>query len=127
MKQFDIILEDKPGELAKLASVLNPINIRNMTAITHEGEGFARIITMDESATCSILTKHNYNFIEEDIIIVSLQDRPGELAKLAHMLGESRINIEALYLIDRGLFGLLVGKRDMSQAKKVLRKFIIEA
>lgn len=127
MKQFEITLEDKPGELAKLATQISNINIRNMTVTTGGGEGSIRLITMDEEATRSTLKSAGVDFTEDNIILVELQNKPGQLAKLAKRLGDAGINIVALYLIDRGLFGLLVDPDNHTQARNLLKDIVIEA
>lgn len=128
MKQFEIVLDDRPGELATLTSALTHVNIRNLTAEkSHGGKSIVRLITTDEASTRSILTREKFTFGEEEVILVGLLDRPGELAKLARMLGSEQINIDALHLIDRSLFGLIISQRDIGRAKELLRDSILDA
>lgn len=126
MKQFEVQLEDKPGELAKLTSILSCINIRSLTVgKTQKGEGIARFMTVDEDSTRHALNSKNFTFRENDILLVGLLDRPGELAKLTSKLSEARVNINTLQLIDRGLFALQVGKDDLDHVKTVLKDSLI--
>lgn len=128
MKQFEVRLEDKPGELAKLTSILSKVNIRSLNVDkSHDNYNTVRFMTVDNETTTNILNNNNYEFEENDVLLVGLLDRPGELAKLANKLGDSSINICALNLIDRSLFALQVSPGDLKKAKSLLKENLVEA
>jgi len=128
MTQFEIILEDKPGELARLTSAISCINIRSLTNdVAHNGKSIVRFMTIDEASTRNVLVSKGFRFSENTILLVGLMDRPGELAKLTRKLADEQINIDAIQLIDRSLFALQVEPDDLEHVRSVLGDTIIEA
>lgn len=126
MIQFEVTLEDRPGELARLTSALAHINIRSLIAEkAHNGRNTVRFMTLDEDGTRHILNDKNFEFAENEIILVGLLDRPGELAKLANRLGTENINIDALHLIDRSMFALHINLEQIDRARALLKDVII--
>lgn len=128
MTQFEIVLEDKPGELARLTEAIAHINIRSLTnEMSHHGKSIVRFMTIDEESTRQALSDDNFQFGENIILLINLIDRPGELAKLAHKLADENINICALHLIDRGFFALQVDPDDLEHTRAVLSDIIVKA
>ncbi len=126
MRQFNILLEDKPGELARVTAALSHVNIKNIsTEHPQGGRGVVKLVTADENSTRSALQKAGFEFSEVDIFLVGLLDRPGELNKLAKRLGDEGVNIIELYLLDRGVFALAVDKSQHDKAKALLAENLI--
>ena len=97
MKEFKIYIENRTGALADLCELLanNAVNIKG---ISTNGDG-VRIVTSDEKTTRDILSKARHSFDEDEVLIMSLADRPGEMAKISRMLSRAGVNIEAAYII----------------------------
>ncbi len=126
MRQFNVILEDKPGELARVTAALSHVNLKNIsTEHPKDGRGLVKLVTADESSTRSALQNAGLEFSEVDIFLVGLLDRPGELNKLAKRLGDEGVNIVELYLLDRGVFALAVDKSQFDKAKALLAENLI--
>lgn len=53
--------------------------------------------------------------------IVKLADRPGQLASLAGVLGEAKVNIRGISA-QNGVVGVLVGDKDTTRARRALKK-----
>jgi hypothetical protein len=126
MKQFDIFIRDRPGELAKVAEALaaRAINIKAIASERANERPFVRIVTNDEQSTRAALEDGRLQYQETEIMTISLLDRPGELAKVAKKLGKAGININSIYILERerGITTLAVSVDDISRAKTVLRK-----
>jgi len=100
-QQFEIFVQNKPGDVAWIAEVLsrNSVNIRGISTDLGSTRPMIRVITDDEASTRSALRAAKVEFSERDIDVISLPDRPGELAKLAKTLSRSGVNIESLYIL----------------------------
>ncbi len=101
MKQFEVFVANKPGEVARLAEVLakNAVNIRGISTDLGAGRAVIRVITDDEASTRRVLKGNAEEFVEREIMVISMSDKPGELAKLTKKLSKSGINIESLFLL----------------------------
>ncbi len=99
-KQFSVTLNDKPGELAKLAGALadKGINLRTASQATWGGKGVVNLITSDETKTRDVLKAQKFSFTEDEALIAKLDDKPGALAQLAKNLAASRVNIKSFAL-----------------------------
>jgi hypothetical protein len=100
-KQFDVYVLDRPGELFRVAEALarNAVNIRGIS--TDEGAGRPKVhmITDDDSSARSALRNAGLEFEEYDVIVISMADRPGELAKLTKKLARGGVNINSLFIL----------------------------
>lgn len=104
MREFKVSLSNRPGELANLAELLGNkgINIASVAGVS-EGEksSVVALITEDVGSTRDALRAERFQFEEEELLSVDLEDKPGELAAVARKLGDAKVNIESLYLLDK--------------------------
>jgi hypothetical protein len=111
MKEFKIFVEHKPGELAKVTEALANRAV-NIKAISSEANGInasLRIVTNDVNTTIAALNESGAQYEQNDIMTLTLLDRPGELSKVAKKLGKAKINIESIYIL-----GQKNGKTDVA-------------
>ncbi len=111
MKEFKIFIKHKPGELAKVTEALAGRAV-NIKAIASEADGdraSLRVVTNDINTTIKALDENGTQFEQNDILMLSLIDRPGELSKIAKILGKAKINIESIYIL-----GQKNGKTDVA-------------
>lgn len=102
MKQFEISVNNRPGEIAKVTEVLasNGINIMAIASERCENP-IIRIVTDDEQSTRNALTKANMRFHENEMTVIELTDRPGELSKVAKRLAKAGINVESIHILNK--------------------------
>ena len=126
MKQFNVFVDDKIGELARVTEALaqSAINIRGLATDKVGPRPAVKVITDDESSTRKALAKAGFQFEESEVIVLDLIDRPGEIAKIARRVSKAGVNINSVFLI---------GKKDTPAAlalvtsdSKKARKFIEE-
>lgn len=100
-KQFDVYVQDRPGEILRVAEALahNAVNIRGIATDVGGGKPKVHIITDDEKSARSALKAAQLEFAEQEVIVVSMADRPGELAKLIKKLARGGINIHSLFML----------------------------
>jgi hypothetical protein len=100
IKEFTIRLEDRPGTLGKLCQTLaeENVNILAYQQFQHEkGQGSVRIVVDNPDKTRATLDRQRADYRETEVAKVMLNNRPGELARVASRLGEQGINIDYGY------------------------------
>ncbi len=125
MKEFDVYVQNKPGELAKVCEMLgnNGVNIR---AIASEGGSrgpMIRIVTDDETTTRSALARSGIGYDLKDVVAVKIQDRPGELGKIARKLARAMVNVDSIYILgkDGGATEIALTVDDIQKAQAALK------
>jgi hypothetical protein len=98
-KEFRVTVEDKPGALGSccLALAEHGVNILAFQSFVERGESLARFVVDNPAAALTVLRNLRANFEQDDVAIVTLAHRPGELGRAAMLLGENRININYSY------------------------------
>lgn len=101
MKEFKVLVADRPGELARVTETLanNAVNIRAIASESKHEASFLRIVTNDVATTEKALRTAGLKFETSDILTLDLMDRPGELSKVAKRLARAGINVQSLYLL----------------------------
>lgn len=128
-KQFTIYLENKKGMLAKVCKLLSAkkINIKAISVSATPDVGLVHITVDNPSSTRSILKSKNIPFTEQDVITISVTDKPGTLAEIASLLAENDININYIYGSTCGckeprLCNLVISTSDLKKSKELLKK-----
>ena len=125
MKEFDVYVQDKPGELAKICELLgdNGVNIKAISSERAQSRPQIRIVTEDEATTKSALKRLGIHFEEKEVMNVSLPDKPGELGKMARKLARSMVNVDSIYIISKenGMTDMALTVDNIKKAKEALR------
>ena len=104
MKEITIITPNKVGSLAVISESLGSVGV-NIEAISAYGKDeFAvfRVITKDVSTASKALSKFSeFKVSEEEIIVIEMSNRPGELGKITRKLANRNINLESLYILNK--------------------------
>jgi hypothetical protein len=122
MKDLTVVLEDRPGELAKLGEATGKanINIEGMSGDTREGRGVVHILVEDAGAAREALSGAGIEVADErDAFVVDVEDRPGTLGEVARKLAAAEANVEFTY----ATFGecrVVFGVDDAAAAREVL-------
>lgn len=97
-----IYLDDQPGELARLGKVLGQagVNIEGCCAVTTGGgQGEIHVLIEDTGAAFSALEAAGIEVADEqEVAVVPVEDRPGELGEITSRLGDAGVNISLTYL-----------------------------
>jgi hypothetical protein len=103
VKQFNVFVEDKVGELARVTEALaqNAVNIRGIATDKLGPRPAVKVITDDEYSTRKALSRGGFEFEEAEVAVVDLIDRPGEIAKIAKRAGKEGLNISSVFLIGK--------------------------
>ena len=119
-----VILEDRPGELAKLGETTGAagINVLGMCAMTGEGRGIIHVLVDDDRAGTAHEAFEAAGMgvaSEREALVVDIEDRPGTLGDTARTLAEASVNIELAYTTFGGV-KLVVVTDDLDSARTAL-------
>ena len=122
-KDLTVVLQDRPGELARLGQATGEagVNLQGMCAFTGEGRGIIHILVDDAKAAAArqALEEAGMGVADErEVLVVDIEDRPGTLGELARSLAEASVNIELVYTT----FGvkLVIATDDIDSARATL-------
>jgi len=123
-KDLTIVLQDRPGELARLgeATGFAGVNIEGMCAMTGEGRGIIHILVADEKSSQAQKALRDAGMgvaDEREVLVIDVEDRPGTLGGLARALGEANVNIELAYTTFGGV-KLVIATDDLDSARAAL-------
>ena len=109
-RQFSIFLDDRPGTLGQVMSLLGEreVNVYALTLAEGTGHGYVRMVVDRHEDAAAVLREAGYLFFERDIVLLEIANTPGSLAAVACLWGGQGINIEYTYCaggpaVDRGL------------------------
>jgi hypothetical protein len=119
-----VILEDRPGELARLGEVTGRagINILGMCALTGEGKGYIHLLVADDKASAARNALEDAGMGVADareVLVVDIENRPGTLGEMARRFADSSVNIELAYTTFGGV-KLVVATDDLDAARAAL-------
>jgi hypothetical protein len=128
LKQLTVWMENKPGTLAVMAEALGKAKVNILAFMTDEAEGHSRVrVVTDNPAKASKAVAGlnlGFSFSVEEVVGVTLVNKPGTLAECAGKLGNAGINI------NHGYTGSEAGSKkqlvvfavsDLKQAGKILK------
>lgn len=125
-KQISAWVDDRPGMLGQVADALGEkgISIRAFMAAVMDGKGFIRVVVDRPAAAKRILAAHGWETTEDEVVEVTVPDRPGALGRVADRLGEAGINIQYAYVgtaKSASRVNLYLAVHDVKAAVKALR------
>ena len=126
MKEFDVLVENRPGELAKICELLggNGVNIKAIASERSHNEPLVRIVTDDENTTQSSLQRKGISFETKDVLSIRLTDKPGELGRMARKLARAGVNVDSIFILSKedGFTDMALTVDNMKKAKEALRQ-----
>jgi len=124
-QQLALFLENKPGTLARVCDELAAagINIFAVTTSDTIDHSVIRMVVSDPRRAMLIFEEHGTLVVEDEVLMVEGDNKPGTLARICHTLAKAKVNIEYCYSAThpeakRGL--LIVRTSDAKKALKVL-------
>jgi hypothetical protein len=119
-----VVLQDRPGELARLGEIIGGagVNIQGLAAFTGEGRGIVHVLVDDEAvarATDGLRRAGMGVADEREVLVVDVVDRPGSLGELARELSEANVNIDLAYTTFGGV-KIVIATDDIQSARAVL-------
>jgi hypothetical protein len=123
-RDVTVILDDKPGELARLGEVAGAagVNIEGFAAFTGDGKGVVHVLVSDESVRelCEAFESAGMGVADErEVFVVSVANEPGALGDVARQLADANVNIDLAYTTFGGV-RLVFRTDDVLSAREVL-------
>ena len=120
-----VILQDRPGELARLGEVAGTagVNLQGLAAFTGQGRGIVHVLVEDDAlsaARAALKDAHLGIADEREVLVVDVSDRPGSLGELARTLAEANVNVDLAYTTSGGPVRLVIATDDMQSARAAL-------
>jgi hypothetical protein len=122
---FTVILDDRPGELARLGQVLGDasVNIGGLAAFTGEGRGMIHVLIDDDAAaraTAALKAAKLGVADEREVLVIDVVDRPGTLGELTRQLAEANVNIDLAYTTFGGGVKIVIATDDLESARAAI-------
>jgi hypothetical protein len=102
--EFEVALENQPGSLARLTTVLGDadVNIEAIQGQSGRSESVVHFITDKPEHAAHVLDEAHVPYTRRDVVIVKVLDQPGMLRDVAYVMSEAGVNIESIYVTTRG-------------------------
>ncbi len=126
VRQLTAWVPDRPGMLGEVAAALGEkkVNILAFIAAVMNGRGGLRMIVDKPAAARKVFAAHGWESTEEDVVEVTLTDKPGSLGTLTKKLGAAGVNIQYAYTgtaKSASKVNTYFGVSDLKAALKALR------
>jgi len=131
MQTVTIVADDRVGLLSDISYILakEKINIESILASSVGGKAVVVLYVKDAKKTSGVLKKNGFNVFSEEALVIQLEDKPGELHKVAKKLSENKINIENVFVIAKSggktLLSITVDRP--RKALKLLKGYLLES
>jgi hypothetical protein len=119
-----VILDDRPGELARLGEVTGAagVNIRGFAAFTGEGRGVIHLLLDDDAVprATEALQRAGMGIADSrEVLVVDVADEPGSLGEVARELAGANVNIDLAYTTFGGV-KIVIATDDLDNARAAL-------
>ncbi len=129
LPQLSVHIENQPGRLFQVTDALGSsgINIRGLSLQEGEVSGTLRLITSDIGASRNVLMALDIPGTVEEVVAVSVPDKPGALASVLKPLYEADVNLRYSYSLILGRNAVIIMRlQDNNRGEAVLRNAGIE-
>lgn len=92
-------MPNKPGALTRLAALFSEkgINILGIASEVRDDSGLVRIALENDRDVSAVLSQAGFSSVETHILSVEVDDKPGELLRVASALADGKVNITTVY------------------------------
>jgi hypothetical protein len=126
-KQLSVFLENKPGRLSQICSILAEANINIYAMSVHDTVDHAiiRLMVDNPNKALIVLEEEGLYIVTQDVVVIEIENKPGIISSLARKLFRADINIEYAYCTaaKNQDYGCLVIKtKDAEQTLEILEE-----
>lgn len=124
--QLAVFLGNRPGALARVCSELAEaeINIHALATSDTIDHAVVRMVVSDPTKALMLLGERGVLALENDVLMIESNNKPGTLSTIAERLAKASINIEYAYLASsaKAETGLMILRpSDVEKALRALR------
>jgi hypothetical protein len=118
-----VVLQDQPGELARLGEVTISagVHLRGLAAFTGDGRGFVHALLDDgdvDTARQALATAGIGVADTREVLVVECEHRPGGIVDVMLALAEADVNVDLAYTVQGSK--VVIATEDMSNARDAL-------
>ena len=97
--QLALFLENRPGTLARVCDELQKARINIFAICTSDTIDYTvvRMVVSDTRKALLLFEEHGTLVVENEVLMIEGDNKPGSLARIAHKLAKADINIEYAY------------------------------
>jgi hypothetical protein len=98
-KQLALFLDNRPGTLARVCEALAKakINIYAISTSDTIDHSVVRMVVSDPVRAQTLFEDHNVLVVDDEVLMVEGDNKPGSLARICHRLSDAAVNIEYAY------------------------------
>lgn len=117
--EFRVRLEDKPGSLARLSTLLADadVNIEAIQGTSGQGLAILQFVPDDAHHAAGAMDEAGIPYDTREVLIVKVLDQPGMLGEVALVMSEAGINLDSVYVTMKGY--VVLGVDDLEGAIQV--------
>ncbi len=128
MKEITVLENDRAGLLADIATLLaeKNINIDYISAHSIADKAAIHIVASDEKKATSALKEAGFQVLSSDTLVITLEDKIGELAKVTRKLADNKVNIEHLQILkqEKGKALISIKTDHLKKAEELLKRYL---
>ena len=97
--QLSIFVANKPGTLARVAEALTAAGVGIQAISTSDtiDHNVVRLIVSDTARALQVFHAHGALVVENEVLLLTVPNKPGSLEAVARKLGDGGVNIEYCY------------------------------
>jgi len=116
-----VVLQNTPGTFADMGEALGNagINIDGVCGFPAGGEGIVHLLVEDATGARSSLEAAGLEVrAEREVVLVAVEDRPGELGRVCRKMADAGVNLDLVYTSNK--LQLVLGADDAEKARAAL-------
>lgn len=129
MKQITIITGDRPGLISEISETLATagVNIEDLAAEGVGGTMVAILLVDRYDVALQVLAAAGYKAVTEDAVVIQLDDKPGELARITRRFKDANINLRSVRTIRRwnGQCFVALATERTDEAKELVKDILV--
>ena len=125
--QISIFIENQAGKLSEVTDILaaNDIDLRAINIAETADYGILRVITKNSQRTVDVMKEHGFIASRTPVLCVGVNDQPGGLNSLLHILAQENIDVEYMYSIfgqKEGLAYMVLRVDNIPAVREILKQ-----
>ena len=130
MKQIVILLENRPGIIADISTLMDEqtIIIESIDGQVIGDIAIVRMLVDDYDMALKVLRDTDFNALTEEVFLVKLEDKLGALGQIARKFKDACIDITSLRLVEHDGKSAIaaISCERTDEARRLLRAILVE-